>query len=46
MPKEDYRWIRTWGELMNSKRSYINDEIRRARASHAPENAINSELTP
>ena len=37
---EDYPWIRQWGRLMNSPRSYVDDEIAHARADLAPHNAL------
>jgi hypothetical protein len=38
--EEDYPFIRKWGQLMGSRRSYVEDELQLARAEHAPANAI------
>jgi len=36
----DYRYIRAWGRLLHSHASYIQDQIRHARADGAPQTAI------
>ena len=36
----DYEWIRKWGRFLGSYKYYIDDEVARARADHAPQNAI------
>jgi hypothetical protein len=43
MPKassaDDYQWIRKWGSYMGSSQWYIDEQVRKARESNAPEDA-------
>lgn len=36
----EYPYIQAWGERLGSYQYYINDQIAKARESHAPANAI------
>ena len=39
-PAADYVFIRRWGALIGSLQYYISDELTRARADGAPQNAV------
>lgn len=40
MSQLDYPYIKAWGRLLHSAPYYIEDQIRRARETHAPRTAI------
>lgn len=38
--KNDYRHIRAWGRMLGSNREYVWDQVQKARADNAPDDAI------
>lgn len=38
--KNDYPFIRAWGRVMGSQRTYIEEQVAQAREDNAPEDAI------
>lgn len=43
--KKPYHYVRAWGSLIGSREYFIQDEIDRANATNAPDNAIFYSLT-
>lgn len=36
----DYKYIRAWGDFLHSQQNYIDGEVKAARETKAPENAV------